>query len=247
MSWALHQAVAMVGNSLADMGTTLGATSLDGGLARLFVVTLLGLLGTGICWALLLAAARWVVERLRGGDEFGAREPAVDWGAGARGFADAGQEREEPSFGRGRLRQDVAPAPAAAAAASVPGPEAQEPSLAGEAHLPADHALPIHHVRLARLPHPQPLGAVKSARPEWTGAVVPTSLEEAGAVEVARVSVRHDSSAKTRDAARMVDYRISALPRVDAAGQRRPNMLVYTAQERGLVPKASVAPLRRKA
>jgi len=245
MWWALHQAVAISGNTLADTGTTLGATSLDGGLARLFVVTLLGLLGIGVCWALLLMVARWVMARLSGAGDFGEREPAVDWGAGRGGLAQAGHEREEPSFGRGRLRHDAAPAPAAAAGAA-PGVEAQEPSKTGETHPPADHALPIRHVQLARLPQPQPLGAVKNARPEWTGAVVPTSLEEAGAVEVTRVPIRHPTAAKGRDSVRAIDYRISALPRVDAAGQRRPNMLVYTALDRGSAPKASTAPLRRK-
>ena len=232
----------MLGNSLADMGTTLGATSLDGGLARLFLVTLLGLLGIGVCWALLLFAARLVMGRLHGAHEFGTREPAVGPGLRASGLAFADHDREEPSLGHQGPTQDLASAPAAAVTAAPP--RALEPSLGA---LPAGHALPIRHVRLSQLPHLQPLGAVKSARPEWTGAVVPTSLEEAGAIEVARISVRHESAAKSRDTVRAVDYRISALPRVDAAGQRRPNMLVYTALDRGMVRKAPMALLRRKA
>lgn len=239
----------MLGNSLADLGTTLGATSLDGGLARLFLVTLLGLLGIGVCWALLLFAARLVMGRLHGAHEFGTREPAVGPGLRARGLAFADHDREEPSLGHEGPTQDLAPAPAAAVTAALappapPAPKADEPSLGD---LPAGHALPIRHVRLSQLPHLQPLGAVKSARPEWTGAVVPTSLEEAGAVEVARILVRHELAAKSCDTVRAVDYRISALPRVDAAGQRRPNMLVYTALDRGLVRKAPMALLRRKA
>jgi hypothetical protein len=236
MWWALHQVITVLVNGLADMGGTLGATSLGGGLARLFLLTLLGLLGIGVCWALFLLAARSVMGRLRSAHDFASREPDVGPALQRRGVAFAGRDREEPSIGGGHATQDLPPAPAAAAYAAH-GLDTQEP---------AHRALPIRHVRLARLPRPAPLGAVKGARPEWTGAVVPTSLEEAGAVEVARILVRHESAGKNRKSVRAVDYRISSLPRVDAAGQRRPNMLVYTALDRGFVPKASRAPLRFK-
>jgi hypothetical protein len=86
------------------------------------------------------------------------------------------------------------------------------------------------------LPDPAPLGPVVSARPEWTGKVVPTSLEEAGAVEVCKVLSRRampGSSAPVR----AVDYRICGLPRVDGQGLRQPDVLVYTVADRGFVPQ----------
>ncbi len=98
MWWTLHQMVAMLGNSLADLGTTLGATSLDGDLARLFLVTLLGLLGIGICWALLLFAARLVMGRLHGAHESAPGSPPPVGDLRARGLAFADHGREEPSL-----------------------------------------------------------------------------------------------------------------------------------------------------
>lgn len=247
---ALDRAIVIVSNTLTDIELTLGVTSADSSLAGVLVLALLGLLGVGLVWALVLALVRTVVGRSHTGGDLRSRDlrsmgPAVDWGPHAAEPADA-DDREEPSFGRGRLHQGVeAPAPLAGAASALSLTE-QEPSLG--APQSEDQAMPVHYVRLTRLPHPEPLGAVKSARPEWTGAVVPTSLEDAGAVEVGCVPVRHEPTAKAkgRDSVRAVDYRISALPRVDASGVRRPNMLVYTALDRGFVPKAKGIFLRRR-
>jgi hypothetical protein len=242
---AFDRAIAIASSTLTDIELTLGLTSADGSLAGVLVLALLGLLGVGLVWALVLALARAAVGRSPAGRDLSSWEPAVDWGPRAAEPADA-DDREEPSFGRGRLRLgDEAPAPLAGAAGALSLTE-QELSL--DAPQAEDQAMPVHHVRLARLPRPEPLGAVKSARPEWTGAVVPTSLEDAGAVEVARVSMRHEPTAKAkgRNSVRAVDYRISALPRVDAGGLRRPNMLVYTALDRGFVPKAKGLFLRRR-
>jgi hypothetical protein len=242
MVWVLQGVGAIVADAAADAGASLGLSALDAGLARLFLLLLLGLLGIGFCWAMVLAAARWMIGHARGEEGFGLREPTVGWGAPQRSaLRGEAETREPPSIGDAEPRGGLSPAPAAAAGG--PRMNTHEPASRLKTHA----SLPVRHVRLAKIPHPQPLGSVKSARPEWTGAVVPTSLAEAGAVEVTRVSVQHELSAKERDTVRAVDYCVSALPRVDAAGRRRPNMLVYAAFDRGLMPKAAKASLRRKA
>jgi len=111
-------------------------------------------------------------------------------------------------------------------------------------------SLSFRKVSLDELPHLAPLGRAGFSRPEWTGAVAPASMQDAGAFEVCRFKVRVPAkpsgtrAGEGRQSEQTVDYRVCSLPRVSLAGSRRPDLLVYTTSERGIAPKA--APLGRK-
>jgi hypothetical protein len=133
--------------------------------------------------------------------------------------------------------------PSAPAAASKSKALKSDPRLAqaaGALPAPGPSATPrgaIQRIKVKHLPEPAQRGAVVSARPEWTGKVVPSSLEEAGAVEVCRVLSRRATAPGNAAPVRAVDYRVCGLPRVDGEGHRQPDVLVYTVADRGFLPK----------
>lgn len=217
----------------------------------LAIMILLALLAITALWLGLLAAARGLLRGLGMG------------GADARAVEQEAPRLRDPGGFGPRLpepaRLDVVPAakprrpgepaqrslsplavPHVARSAAPMNPVAPGPRVESLAltEPPAGHWSPVRRVRLDRLPAPAPLRAVVSARPEWTGQVVTGSLQEAGAVEVCRLMVRQAAPPRGGDAVRAVDYRVCGLPRVDAEGIRRPDVLVYTALDRGFVPRA---------
>lgn len=106
--------------------------------------------------------------------------------------------------------------------------------------------LPYRKVNLDALPHLAPLGRAGFSRPEWTGAIAPASMQDAGAYEVCRFKLKVPAApagriAEGRQSEQTVDYRICSLPRVSSAGSRRPDLLVYTTSDRGMAPKAGAA------
>jgi hypothetical protein len=219
----------MVGDAASDAVTELAATPFGVELVGVLFFVLLGLLGIALCWAMVLGAARWARERLGYVPETRARRPAFSRGSDGMVPAPAKGERAEPLLGgdsesRGQLRPERAPPPDIVE--KKPFPAARRP--AG-----SEQALPIRHVRMAELPRLVPAEATPRGRSE-------------GAGEVARVSIRHELPGKHRSPVCMVDYLISALPQVDSAGRKRPDMLIYTISEPKAAPKRSLSPFRFK-
>jgi len=97
----------------------------------------------------------------------------------------------------------------------------------------------VQRIKMKHLPAPAQRGPVVSARPEWTGKVVPSSLEDAGAVEVCRVLSRRATASGNAAPVRAIDYRVCGLPRVDGEGHRQPDVLVYTVADKGFLPKGA--------
>jgi hypothetical protein len=129
---------------------------------------------------------------------------------------------------------------------------ASRPRLSEAAGATARGALPIsptddlHQIQLRQLPQLAHRGRVVSARPEWTGKVVPSSLQAAGAVEVCKVLSRRAPALAGNETVRAVDYRVCGLPRVDGEGRRQPDVMVYTVTDRGFLPKGASAKQSRR-
>lgn len=245
----------------------LHAMGQDSELAQVVAMLFLALVGLALLWGVLLVIVRAVLALFGGGapEVSSRREEALSFGA--RGDEDrrdparldipatrAAAEEEEwvpnhrtkpLSQAAGRTRQNVR-AEAPSAGPSVVG-NAAETTVARSAERPAERFTgPFLQIKMASLPNPVERGSVVSARPEWTGRVVPSSFQEAGAVEVCRVLTRRTPAiAASADTVRAVDYRVCGMPRVDGEGRRRPDVLVYTVADRGFLPKAATPKLRR--
>lgn len=188
-----------------------------------------------------------------------AKEPRLSPVAPGPGRLDVAPERLAAA--KAAIRRPMEPAPERrepsldAMAAEAPAPVSAEPaeghaqsmgevleSLGFEA--PDDGAkLPYRKVTLDAMPHLAPLGRAGFSRPEWTGAIAPASMQDAGAYEVCRFKLKVPATsgnriAEGRQSEQTVDYRICSLPRVSSAGSRRPDLLVYTTSDRGMAPKA---------
>jgi hypothetical protein len=220
-----------------------------------FGIVVLGLfLGLALAWAVVLGSLQSVFRLFGSG-----RGPAL--AASGPDFRDMRYDapmrtRDEP----GRLdvvpmagpapRRKRRPEPSAAPEPAVRAedepvmvkPEGRLAQAAGRAIPKRSNPLSalggVRRVKLRSLPDLAPLASVISARPEWTGKVVPSSLEEAGAVEVCKVLSRRSMPGSTAPV-RAVDYRICGLPRVDGDGHRQPDVLVYTVADRGFLPKGA--------
>jgi hypothetical protein len=223
----------------------------DNELLTLGTMTLIALMILAVVWALVLELLGTLLALFGAGGE---REPegsAPD--LRERGFAfGPALSRDEP----GRL--DVVPSagekgprlkarPAEEPRANAPAPRARSAARLREAAGGSPGALAVspaddfRQVQLRQLPQLTDRGHVVSARPEWTGKVVPGSLQEAGAVEVCRVLTRRPSALAGSQSVRAVDYRVCGLPRVDDEGRRQPDLLVYAVADRGFLPKTGPA------
>jgi hypothetical protein len=229
------------------MSQLLGQFGPTSEIVTLGTVVLVALLAVAIAWALLLGLLRMFAGLFGAG---GRREkPHFDArAAGHVGFA----AMAEPA-GPGRL--DVVPSALARQAPQLVEPEIKTPSVRprGTARLSqaaggtSSGALPISplddlkRVQLKRMPQLPDRGLVVSARPEWTGKVIPSSLQDAGAVEICRVLSRRTPALAGNQTVRAVDYRVCGLPRVDGEGRRQPDVMVYTVADRGFLPKSAPA------
>lgn len=234
----------------------------DNEVVTLSVVVLVALVTLAIVWALLLAFLRGFLALFGGGRP---RE-TVSFDRPQGGFA-AFTPASAGASEAGRL--DVVPSAAATQAprlspreafsvkaqeprVSTPRPSKARPRLSEAAGGATSGALPIspsddlHQVQLRQMPQLADRGRVVSARPEWTGKVVPSSLQEAGAVEVCRVLSRRAPTLVGNETVRAVDYRVCGLPRVDGEGRRQPDVLVYTVADRGFLPKNAPAKQGRR-
>ena len=223
-------------------------------------LVILGLfLGLAVAWALALGLLQGLFRLLGGGG----RRVASVGGPDLRDFdcapAMSGPERGRldvipsaspaPHPGRGaRAVPEPVESPAAMHFEATPAPPKPETRLAqaagaaaAGASVPLSALGGVRRVRMRTLPSLARLGPVVSARPEWTGKVVPSSLEEAGAVEVCKVLSRRPVPGRSAPV-RAVDYRICGLPRVDGEGRRQPDVLVYTVMDRGFLPKGGRRP-----
>lgn len=228
----------------ALVGSALGLIGQDNDVVVLATSAFVALLVLTMVWALVLTLMRGFLglfERPRAsaqksdlreiGFTPGAREPgALDVVPGAMNPPDfAAKEAAAPPVRAAAARSSSRSSRLSQAA----GKRSETDPLALHRATEAD----VHRVALKQLPRIEDRGVLASARPEWTGAVVPSSMQEAGAVEICKVLSRRPSAIAGSEGVRAVDYRVCGLPRVNTDGRRQPDVLVYTVADRGFIPK----------
>jgi len=260
----MSEVIRWLGLAGERVAALLGQFGLNNEMVTLGAVVLIALLAVAIAWALLLGLLRMIAGLFGAGrretPHFEVRSEA------GFGFADAAPAAAGP----GRL--DVVPSAAVRQAPRISTRPAEEPvheprapqlstpplrprsasrlseaaggSRAGA--LPISPLEDLQRVQLKQMPRLSDRGLVVSARPEWTGKVIPSSLQDAGAVEVCRVLSRRQPVLAGNQTVRAVDYRVCGLPRVDGEGRRQPDVLVYTVADRGFLPKSAPAKQGRR-
>jgi hypothetical protein len=241
------------------VGAALKLIGQDNEVVTLGVVALISLLTLSLIWMLFLGLLRGVVGLFGGGsDRSGAagdlrREGFVFAGAPERGRLDvvpSAAVKTRPLAAAPKIREpEVTPTPEIRAPKS-PAPRTRLSEAAGgntdRGALPIRPGDDLQQIQLRELPRLSDRGRVVSARPEWTGRVVPSSLQAAGAVEICKVLSRRPPALAGNETVRAVDYRVCGLPRVDGEGRRQPDVLVYTVADRGFLPKGAPAKQSRR-
>lgn len=193
----------------------LGSFGQDNELLALGLLILLSLLIVAGLWALLLMLVRSIMGVLAGDSD----EPA-EGGATHR----VSPRLSTPAMNvPERARLDVVPSSATplqqrATAADEPLAMARGPAVSG------DDGLPLRKVSLSEMPKPSPLRASMGGSSEFGSSAAPGAWSTAEAAEITRVSLGGERGS-TRGAQ---SYRIAALPWVDASGERRPDLFVYS-------------------
>jgi hypothetical protein len=241
-----------------QVGEALKLIGQDNEVVTLGVVALIGLLTLSLVWMLFLGLLRGIVGLFGGQDKGGTagdlrREGFVFAGAPERGRLDVVPStavKTRPLAPAPKIREpENAPAPEIRAPKS-PSPRTRLSEAAGgnmdRGALPIRPGDDLQQIQLRQLPQLSDRGRVVSARPEWTGRVVPSSLQAAGAVEICKVLSRRAPTLAGNETVRAVDYRVCGLPRVDGEGRRQPDVFVYTVADRGFLPKGAPAKQSRR-
>ncbi len=242
--------------------TSYKGLALGGDPVVLAVLLVLALCALGVGWALLLIVARGLIDLFGGGREpaparhdyssmmtMQSAEPVSGLPAQAR--LDGGVNRTQRAAATEPRRSmallaaplaapsDDAPATGSRLAAAVGRPAAFGRELGVLPPSRASKALPFREIALSQKPLLAPTGQLVAARPEWKGRATPTSLKEAGAVEQCHIATREAGAESSAESVRERDFRLFSLPRVDAAGRKRPDLTVFTVSDHGFVPRGT--------